>query len=258
MKHVPVIAARELRSAFSTPVAYVLLAAYLVFAGFVFFASLGVFLMRVQQVQAYGLTHLLAEWNLNDAVIAPALYTFVFAFLVIVPLLTMRAFAEERATGSIELLLTSPITVGEIVLGKYLAVLAMVGALVGLTAFFPALLFLYGDPEPWQTLSGLLTLFLYGAGLGALGCFVSALTRSQIVAGVVGIMAALLLVILDLAGESTANETLKALLGYLGTSQHYEQGIRGQVRTEDWVYFGAMVVVFLSLARAAIDSLRWR
>ncbi len=258
MRHVPAIAARELRSIFSTPVAFVILVTYMVFAGFIFFASLGLFLTQIQQIQALGMLHLLEQWNLNDVVIAPAFFTFAIVLLVLIPLLTMRAFSEERSTGTIELILTSPVSIWEIVIGKYLAVLAMVALLVSLTALYPGLLFLYGNPELGQTLVGLLVLFCYGAGLAALGCFVSALTRNQIIAGSVGIVAGLVLLVLPAASEGAESEAVSALLRYLGTSSHYEQGLRGELRSEDLAYFGAMIVIFLSLGRAAIDSLRWR
>src|SRR5262249_57381442 len=105
----------------------------------------------------------------------------------------------ERQSGSIELLLTSPVTSSEIVLGEFLAMailLTIVGALTGL---FVGLLFLYGDPELWRTLAGLQTLFFYSLALAAMCCFISALTSSQIIAGFVGIAVALLLLILSVA-----------------------------------------------------------
>jgi len=258
MKHVLAIAGRELGSIFGTPVAYVLIATYMLFAGFIFFASLGLFLTQVQQIQAMGAVQYLAQWNLNDIVIGPAFGTFALMFAILIPLLSMRAFAEERATGSIELLLTAPITSGQIVAGKYLAILAVIFLVSVLTGLFPAMLFWYGNPELPQTLAGLLTLFLYAAGLAALCCFISALTSSQIVAAFVGIVVALLLLVLSLAAESTTNEAFKAALRWTSTSTHFEHGLRGQVRVEDLAYFGVMVLVFLSLARAAAESLRWR
>ena len=258
MRHVPAIAGRELRAMFSTPVAYVVFAVYLVFAGFIFFSSLGSLLIWVQRVQAFGALQMLAQVNLNDTVIANVFYTFGFTFIVMIPLLSMRALAEERTRGTIELLLTSPITVWEIVLGKYLSVLVMVVLLVALTAGYPALLFWYGDPELWQTIAGLLSLLLYGAALAAIGCFVSALSQSQIIAGMVGIVAGLILLVLPAAAESTQNESMRGLLEYLGTSTHLEAGLRGEVRFEDLVYFGAVIAIFLALARAAVESLRWR
>jgi ABC-2 type transport system permease protein len=258
MRHVLAIANRELRSSFATPVAYVLIAVYMLFAGFVFFASLGMFLVQLEQIQALGLMHLLEQWNLQDIVIAQSFSTFAIFLAFVVPLLAMRAFAEERATGSIELLLTSPVTSTEIVLGKFLAIAGVLTLVTLLTALFPALLFLYADPELWQTLSGMLLLWLYSLGLAAICCFISALTRSQIVAGLVGVAAALVLLLLEFAAESAQNDSMKAVLRWLGTGSHYEQGLRGQLRSEDLAYFGVIILVFLSLARAAVDSLRWR
>jgi ABC-2 type transport system permease protein len=258
MSHILAIAWRELRSMFTTPDAYVLIGVYMLFAGFIFFASLGLFLVQLQQIQALGMTQLLDQWNLQEIVIGQSFQTFALFLCFLVPLLSMRAFAAERASGSIELLLTSPVTSAEIVLGKFLAIallLALVGALTGL---FVALLFAYGDPEPWQTLAGLQTLFLYSLALAALCCFVSALTRSQIVAGFVGIAAALLLLIIPVSAESSQSESLRNVLRWLGTSTHFDPGLRGDVRSEDLAYFGIVIVAFLSLARAAVDSLRWR
>ncbi len=258
MKHIFAIAGRELRSIFGTPVAYIVIATYMLFAGFIFFGSLGQFILQIQQIQAMGLTQYLDQWNLNQIVIAPAYGTFALIFAMLIPLLSARALAGERANGSIELLLTAPITSWEIIIGKYLAVLTVVTVIVALTGMFPMLLFWYGNPEVMQTLSGLLTLFLYGAGLAALCCFISALTDSLLVAAFVGIVVSLLLLVLPFAAESTSNEGFKAALNWLGSSTHFEQGLQGQVRTEDLTYFGVMVVVFLSLARLAAESLRWR
>ena len=176
----------------------------------------------------------------------------------LVPLLSMRGFAAERASGSIELLLTSPVTSLEIVIGKFLAIAIILLAVALLTGVFVLLLFAYGDPELWQTLSGLQTLFLYSLALAAMCCFISALTRSQIVAGFLGIAAALLLLIIPVAADSSQSESLKEVLRWVGTSTHFEPGLRGDVRSEDLAYFGIVIVAFLSLARAAVDSLRWR
>ena len=129
--------------------------------------------------------------------VAQSFSTFAIILAIVVPLLAMRAFAEERATGSIELLLTSPVTSTEIVLGKFLAIAGVLTLIGVLTALFPALLFAYGDPELWQTLSGLLMLWLYSLGLAAMCCFISALTKSQIVAGLVGAIAAIVLLLLE-------------------------------------------------------------
>jgi ABC-2 type transport system permease protein len=258
MRHVLAIGARELRSMFVTPDAYVLIGVYMLFAGFIFFASLGIFISQLQQIQALGMTQLLEQWNLQDVVVGQSFSTFALFLCFLVPLLSMRGFAAERASGSIELLLTSPVTSAEIVLGKFLAMAGMLLVVGVFTGSFVALLFAYGDPELWQTLSGLQTLFLYSLALAALCCFISALTRSQIVAGFVGIAAALLLLIIPVAADSSQSESLREVLRWVGTSTHFEPGLRGEVRSEDLAYFGIVILVFLSLARAAVDSLRWR
>lgn len=258
MSHVLAICGRELRSIFSTPVAYVMFAVYLVFSGFTFFLALTSFLSAIQQIQIYQRFDLLDQFNLNDAVIEPSFGVFSFVFLMLIPLLTMRAFAEERANGTIELLLTSPVSIWEIVLGKYLAVLGVVAMLVGLTALYPALLFAYGDPELLQTLSGLLGLFLYGAAFAALGCLISSLTRSPMIAAMVTFFSGLILFLIDYFAEVGLQGLTQDVVRYLGLRAHFDNLISGMVRSEDLVYFGVAVIFFLSATRAATESLRWR
>jgi ABC-2 type transport system permease protein len=258
VRHTGTIAARELRGLFSTPVAYVLLALFLVIAGYFFFIGLGVFLQELQMIQAMRRMDMLPEWNLNRRVIAPSFGTFSVIFLLLIPLLTMRAFAEERAQGTVELLLTSPLTTWEIVLGKYLALFAMVGLLVLFAALYAGLLFLYGNPELLLTLAGLIGLALYGAALAALGCFVSTLTRSQMIAAVVALIAGLVLFLLDVVAQITPPGAAQELLRYLGLRSHFENMLGGELRSEDLVYFGAVIVLFLVLARTSVESLRWR
>jgi ABC-2 type transport system permease protein len=258
MKHAWTIARRELLSMFSTPVAYVFIALYVFIAGFFFFASFGAFLVQTQQLQAFGMAQYLERMNLNDVVIAPSLYTMVVLQCFLVPLLSMKSLAEERATGSIELLLTSPISSWSVVLGKYLAVVVMLALVTLLTAAYPALLFAYGNPELGSTASALLSIFLHSAAIAGVTFFVSSLTRSQIVAGVVGIIVALLLLLLEAAAEQAQSETVKGALRYLCSGTHILPGVRGEVRLEDLAYFGVIAAVSLSLCRAAIESLRLR
>ncbi len=258
MRHVGAIAAREIRSIFATPVAYVMIAVYLVFSGFTFFLALRSFLAAIQQIQTYQLHHMLAQFNLNQGLIEPTLGISSFVFLLLIPLLTMRAFAEERANGTIELLLTSPLTIWEIVLGKYLAVLAVIAILVGLSGLYPLLLFYFGDPELLQTLAGLLGLFLYGAAFAAIGLFISALTRSQISAALVTFFLGLILYLIDYFAELSLQGAWQDVVRYVGLRVHFDSMAAGKMQSEDLVYFGVVVVLFLSLVRAATESLRWR
>ncbi len=258
MRHVGAIAGRELRSIFSTPVAYVMFSVYLVFSGFAFFLSLTGFVSALQQIQAFQRFDLLEQFNLNTSVIEPSLGIFSFVFLLLIPLLTMRAFAEEQASGTIELLLTSPLTIWEIVLGKYLAILAVIGMLVGLSGLYPALLFYYGDPELLPTLAGLMGLFLYGAAFAAIGCLISSLTRSQISAALVTFFAGMILYLIDYFAELSLQGTSQQVVRYLGLRVHFDELVSGVVKTDDLVYFAVVVVFFVSGVRAATESLRWR
>ncbi len=258
MRHVGDIATRELRSFFSTPVAYVLLGMYLVFVGYIFFANLGVFLKVVQEIQQYGRLDLLAEWSLNQQVIQPTFQASLILFLILTPLLAMRVFSEERAQSTIELLLTSPLTIWEIVIGKYLAVLAMVGLMVLFTGFYPLLLTLYGNPELLPVISGLLLIFLYGASLAAMACFVSSLTKSQAVAAIVSIVIGIVLMILGPVAEYTVVDSAQATLRYLSTQTHMQEGMVGVIRSQDVMYFLGFIAFSLMLLRTSVESLRWR
>jgi ABC-2 type transport system permease protein len=258
VKHTATIAVRDFRAMFSTPVAWVLLAGYLLLTGYFFFVGLGVFLQQLQQIQAMQLFQYLEQLNLNSYVIAPAIGSASFILLFVIPLVTMRAFAEERANGTLELLLTSPLTIWEIVLGKFGAVLAFVALLVILSGVFPLLLFLYGDPEWLQTLAGLIGLLGYGAALTAMGCFASILTRSQIIAALLGILGALLLYMLSFAAQLAPEGAGREVLQYLSIGTHFDPMLDGLVRIEDLVYFAVFVLFFLALVRAVLESLRWR
>jgi ABC-2 type transport system permease protein len=258
VRHAVAIAGREVRSLFSTPVAYVLVAGYLVLAGYFFFLGLAVFLENLQLVQSVQRFDLLERFNLNEQVISPSIGSFSVIFVFLIPLITMRVFAEERSNGTLELLLTSPLTVWELVLGKYLAVVAIVGILVGLSALYPILLLLYGNPEVLQTFTGLIGLFLYGAALGALGCFASVLTASQIVAAVIAIIVGLVLYLLEFVAQFAPEGTTRQLVHYLAIGPHFEPALRGEIRSEDLAYFGIFVVFLLSLLRTAVESFRWR
>ncbi len=257
MRHVGPIAMRELRSLFSTPVAYVVLAAYTVVAGYFFFVGLGIFLQQLQQIQAFQLHHMLAQFNLNERVIGPSFGSFAIVLLLLIPLLTMRSFAEERANGTFELLLTSPLSSWEIVLGKYLAVAVVVVLLVALSALFPLLLLLYGDPEPLQTLAGLIGLLAYGLMLGALGCFASSLTRSSAIAAIVAIFGGLILYLLGAAAQLAPEGAAQLALRYVSIGDHFEAALSGMLRSQDLAYYVLSTGFLLALVRVRIEALRW-
>lgn len=265
MKHLGAIAGRELRSYFVSPVAYVVLVLFAVLGGFFFVASVLSFDANVSQAQQFQAFDFLNELNLNDHLIMPFYQIMWIVVLFLVPGLTMGLFASEKTNGTQELLMTSPITIWELVLGKYLAAAAMVTLLVVMLGLWTGILFLYGDPEPMKTLSGLLGLWLIGLSYAAVGCFASSVTRNQLIAFFLALVLLLILwllaVVADLGGAggaAAAGSGLSDLLRWLSSSDHFEDLMRGLVDTRSLGYFGFMIGSFLLLTKAAVESVRWR
>lgn len=265
MKHVPAIASRELRSLFVSPVAYGVLTLFALLAGFFFLSNVLQFQEFVLRLQQFQMFQRLAEVNLNDHVIYPFLGTMSVIFLIVIPAATMGLFAAEKTNGTEELLLTSPITIGELVLGKFLAAAVFVLLLVAVTAFFPGLLFFYGDPEPGRTASGLLGLLLVGFLYAGIGAFASSVTRSQFIAFLFALVVELVLLIIGFFAQVGAGRGglggdtwVAGLLGYLSTGDHMEDLLQGLVTTSSLAYFAVMTASFLLLTKMAVESVRWR
>jgi ABC-2 type transport system permease protein len=258
------IAGRELKSLFTSPVAYAVLVLFAVLAGFFFLSAVLQFLDVVIRYQSFQLGDQLEQLNLNDHVIAPFLHVMSVVLLFLVPGITMGLFAAEKANGTQELLLTSPITIWELVIGKFLAAALFVGLLVLLLALYPALLFAYGDPEVGKTAAGLGGLLLVGLAYAAIGAFASSVTRSQLIAFFLSFVLLLVLWMLgflaDLgaAGGAVSNEVVTGALRWMSTAEHFESMVMGLLDTKDVAYFAAVVTAFLVLAKAAVESVRWR
>ncbi|MBS1107061.1 MAG: ybhR 2 [Deltaproteobacteria bacterium] len=264
MKHVGAIASRELNSLFVSPVAYAVMTLFAVLAGFFFLSGVLQFQEYVIRLQSFQAMEQLEELNLNDHVIAPFLHVMSVVLMFLVPGITMGLFASEKTNGTLELLLTSPITIWELVIGKFLAAAAFVAILVLLLALFPAILFTYGDPEIGKTAAGLLGLLLVGLVYAAIGAFASSVTRNQVIAFVLSFVLLLVLWMLgflaDLgaAGGAATGEWIGDVLRWLSSADHFESMVMGLVDTKDLAYFGVMAIAFLVLAKTAIESVRWR
>ena len=265
MRHLGAIAGRELRSYFVSPVAYVVLVLFAVLGGFFFVASVLSFDANVSQAQQFQAFDFLRDLNLNDHLIMPFYQIMWIVVLFLVPGLTMGLFAAEKTNGTQELLMTSPITIWELVLGKYLAAAAMVTLLVMMLGLWTGILFLYGEPEPLKTLAGLLGLWLIGLAYAAVGCFASSVTRNQLIAFFLALVLLLILwllsVVADLGaagGAEAAASGASDLLRWLSSSEHFEDLMKGLVDTRALVYFGFMIASFLLLTKASVESVRWR
>jgi ABC-2 type transport system permease protein len=265
MRHVGAIAGRELKSLFVSPVAYVVLTLFAVLAGFFFLASVLAFDSNVAQAQQFQAFDFLRELNLNDHLISPFYQVMWIVILFLVPGITMGLFASEKANGTQELLLTSPITIWELVIGKYLAAAIFVTLLVAVLGLFTGIVFLYGEPEVAKTLSGLLGLLLVSLTYAAVGTFASSVTRNQLIAFFLALVLLLILwllsVVADLGAAGGAvgtNSVASQILRYLSSADRFEQMVRGLFDTRDLAYFGFMIGTFLLLAKASIESVRWR
>ncbi len=261
MRHVTTVAWRELRSLFVSPVAYVVLSLFAVLAGLFFILGVAAFnawVLQLQQFQAFGE---LEKLNLSDHLVSNYYDSMGVVLLFLVPGITMGLFAAEKTNGTQELLLTSPLTIWDVVLGKFLAGAAFVAILVGLVGLFPGLLFAYGDPELGKTLSGLLGLLLVGWTYVAIGAFASSVTRSQVVSFLITFVLLLCLLLLpaisDL-GVTGGGSQLGSALRWLSTGEHYQQMLKGLVDTADLTYFVAIIGSFLLLTKASVESVRWR
>lgn len=253
------IAGKELRSYFVSPIAYVVLTGYVVLSGWFFFNLLVQFNRIASMYQMMRRADIAAQMNLNEMVMTPLLYNMTIILLLMVPLITMRLFAEERKLKTDELLLTSPVSVNSIVLGKYLAGLAFYLVILALTTIYPWILFKYGAPPPelGSILSGYLGLFLLGASFMALGLFASSLTENQIVAAVICFVALLLFFVIGWPAETMGSTTGK-VLEYLSLIEHFTDFSKGLVESQHVVFFLSFILFALFLTKRSIESLRWR
>ncbi len=246
---------KEVRAYFSSPIAYVVIAGFLLLVGY-FYYSL-VWWFNAQAMQMAQNPYYAQQVNINEMVFSPLFHNMSIILILVAPLLTMRLLAEEKKSGTDELLFTSPLTVGEIVLGKYIAALVMLAAMLGLTALLSVFAFAYGNPEiaPWLT--GYLGLFLMGALFIAIGLFYSSLTENQIVAAFLTFVTLLLFLVLNWV-TSSGSGGWRAVVGYLSFSEHFEDMTRGILDTKDLVYYVTFSFFGLFLAHSVIQSRRWR
>jgi ABC-2 type transport system permease protein len=198
-----------------------------------------------------------ASMNVNQQVIRPLILNITVVFLFLLPLITMRTYAEEKRSGTIELLLTSPLTDLEIVVGKFLGALGLYAVMVALTLVHFGLLFAFGKPE-WKPLAtAYLGLLLFGGCFIALGLFISSLTKNQIVAGAATFGVFLLLWVVDWIGESMG-PTGQAILKYMSMTEHLEDFVKGVIDTKHLVYYLSFIAFGLFLTVRSVDTERWR
>ncbi len=254
MSSIGVIFRKELRSYFVSPIAYLLLTMFALIMGFFFWNALGYFVFLGIESQMRGE---MFSMNVNEQVIRPLLSNMSVIGLFLIPMITMRLFAEEKRSGTIELLATSPVRDAEVIVGKWLAAVVMYIGMMALTALNFLFLFKFGNPD-WKPLAvGYLGLLLQAAALMALGTFISTLTKNQIIAGGATFGVCLLLWVLEwVSGYESA--TWAQVLSYMSVITHFESFAKGVVDSKDAVFYVTLTFLGLFLTARSLESLRWR
>ena len=255
MKNIWAICKKEIKTYFTSPIAYVVITVFLVLIGFFFYSLIWWF--NSQSLQMAQNQYYYQQLNINQMVYSPLFHNMSIILLLMVPLLTMRLFSEEKKRQTDELLFTSPISVNQIILGKYLASLFVLLVMLFLTGILSIFVFSYGNPELAPILSGYLGLFLVGAAFMAVGIFFSSVTENQIVSAILTFGALLLFWILNWASYS-AGGMWKSVLNYLSFFQHFDAMTRGILDTTDLVYYLSFIFLGLFLTHSVIQSRRWR
>jgi ABC-2 type transport system permease protein len=254
MRNILTICDKELRGYFSSPVAYILLAIFAALFGFFFWNSLGIFSFYSMQSQMGGRS---MPMNINEQLIRPLLANASVLCLFLVPMITMRLFAEENNRGTIELLLTSPVTDWEVLLGKWLGALGMYASLLAFTGLNMIFLFAYGSPDWKPMATGYLGLLLQGGAMLAIGTFISTTTKNQIVAAFGTFGALLLLWVFEwVAGYE--QEPWAKVMAYMSLVSHFESFAKGVIELKDVVYYVSVIFFGLFLTARSLESLRWR
>jgi ABC-2 type transport system permease protein len=254
MSNIIIICRKELKSYFASPIAYGLMVFFAVIAGYFFYAATAIFVSRGMEAQMMGRG---MPMDMNEWIIRPVLMNVSVIGLFLIPMITMRVFAEEKRTGTIELLTTSPVTDVEIICGKWFAALIMYACILAISLLNMSVLFFYGKPDWKPVLIGYLGLLLQGGCLLALGTFISTMTRNQIIAGVASFAISLLLWVLDWVTAFETSATSK-VLSYLSVVQHFEPFSKGVLDTKDVIFYVSFIFFGLFLTARSMESLRWR
>lgn len=253
MRNALAIAGKELRSYFASPIGWVMMGLFAVVFGWFFSTYLNYFLKESMQAQ-FGQQQ---ATNVNMRMIRPLLGNASVLILFLLPMITMRSYSEEKRSGTIELLLTSPLTDMQIIVGKFLGALGMYFAWVLITAIYIGILFNYGNPEIKPLFSGYLGLLLQGGAFISIGLFISSTTKNQMVAGAATFIALLFLWIIAWFADSVG-PTAASILNYLSITEHFDDFGKGIIDTKHIVFYMSFIVFCLFLTLKSVDSERWR
>lgn len=257
MRNILAVAGKELRSYFHSPVAYVVLAAYTLQCGYFFYSFTATYVMQTFRMQSMGGMGAPAM-GINNYIVRP-LFEGVLSIimLLLIALITMRLYPEEKRTGTIELLLTSPLTDMQIILGKFLGALSLYVFMLIITFLYVGTLFLYGKPAFLPFLAQALGFLLFGGALLALGMWISTFTQNQIIAAVVSFAFFLLIYVLNWV-TAYSSGPVSRVFSYLAFTTHYQNFAKGVVDLKDLVYYLSVIVLGIFLTARSVEALKGR
>jgi ABC-2 type transport system permease protein len=243
------IAGHEFRSFFQSPLAWVILAVNQILLGYMFLAQIDSFF----QIQPQ-LAHLTNTPGVTDIVISPLFQQAAIILLLVMPLVTMRVIAEEKRSGTLILLLSSPIRLKSIVLGKFLGLVLFILIIIGMLILMPLSLYMGTSLDSGKLLSITLSMVLLLSAFASIGLYLSSLTSNQTIAAVGTFGALLMLWIIDWAGSSLENGG--SVLSYLSILQHHQRMLEGVFDSSDLAYYLLLITLFLGLTIRQLDSER--
>ena len=195
--------------------------------------------------------------NVNEQLLGPVFSNMTVIILLVLPLITMRTYSEEKRSGTMELLLTAPLTDLQIILGKFVGAMGLYGAMVAITLIHVGMLFVFGTPEWKPIVTTYLGMLLMGGCFISIGLFISSMTKNQIVAGMTTFVVFLMLWIVNWIA-SFMGPTAQAVLNYVAITQHLEDFTKGIVDTKHLVYYVSLITFGLFLTARSVDTERWR
>ena len=252
LTNIGTIAGKELRGYFVSPVAWVMMALFAVIFGLFYIAHLNAFAQQSMQAQQYG-----GAPNVNLHLIRGLFGNASVLVLFILPMITMRTYSEEKRSGTIELLLTSPLTDFEIVIGKFVGAMVLYAALLAVTLFHVGVLFAFGNPQVAPVVVGYIGLLLQGAVFIAIGLFFSSTTKNQTAAGAATFVTLLAFWVVGWFADG-AGPMLRDIVSYLSITEHFDDFGKGVIDTKHVVYYLSLITFGLFLTMKSMDTERWR
>jgi ABC-2 type transport system permease protein len=253
MNNILAIAHKELKAYFSTPIGYIVIGFFALLFGYFFYVMVVIF--NQQSLQLGGLEG--GNVDMNQQLIRPLFLNASVILLFVLPLVTMRTYSEEKRSGTIELLLTSPVTDVQIILGKFLGAMTLYAAMLAITMIHMGLLMSWGNPETKVIATGYLGLLLMGGCFISVGLLISSLTKNQIVAGFMTFAVFLMLWVINWLADSSG-PTGQAILSFLSITDHFDDFTKGIIDTKHLAYYLSFITFGLFLTAKSVDSERWR